>query len=283
MDSVVIIKIEGIEYEFKLESTENPDVNKVLQMIEHNIKFNNKRIIDIEPYINKSVKEEDIPLGNLADADANAEEVDGEESELDSVESAWRTIDKKFNVETTEYLTIMQEIEKALRSRDYESVRHHFTEEGFGMLDTLSRYGTITVIGTQEYSFIKFGTQVICRDINMQFDFRNNASFNRDVVFRFDDATKQVASIAFRLSSVTERDIVTKSKWPEESRLVLVNFLEDYQTAYALKRYDYLESIFSDDALIIVGHIVEKPKTEMTDIKELNLPTKEIELIKMKI
>lgn len=267
-----------IEYEFKLESTENPDVNKVLQMIEHNIKFNNKRIIDIEPYVKKSVKEEDIPLGNLADADTNAEEVDGEESELDSVESAWRKIDKKFNVETTEYLTIMQEIEKALRSRDYESVRHHFTEEGFGMLDTLSRYGTITVIGTQEYSFIKFGTQVICRDINMQFDFRNNASFNRDVVFRFDDATKQVASIAFRLSSVTERDIVTKSKWPEESRLVLVNFLEDYQTAYALKRLDYLTSIYSDDALIIVGHVVKK--TVIPDQAQFNLEENEVSLMK---
>ena len=77
----------------------------------------------------------------------------------------------------------------------------------------------------------------------MQFSFRNNASFNRDVVFRFNDKTKKIESIAFRLSAVTESDIVKKSKWSKESRLVLINFLEDYQTAYALKRLDYLESI----------------------------------------
>ena len=175
----------------------------------------------------------------------------------------------------------MQNIEKALRDSDYQSVKHYFTDEGYGMIDTLSRYGRITVVGSQEYTFLKFGNQVICRDINMQFDFRNHASFNRNVVFRFNDDSKKVESIAFRLSAITEQDIVGKSKWSKESRMVLINFLEDYQTAYALKRYDYLESIFSDDALIIVGHVVEKPETDMTDRKELNLPTKEVELLKM--
>ena len=94
------------------------------------------------------------------------------------------------------------------------------------------------VVGQQDYSFIKFGNQIICRDINMRFDFRNHVSFNRDVVFRFNYDTKKVESIAFRLSSVTEKDIVTRTKWSEEARLVLINFLEDYQTAYALKRHD---------------------------------------------
>ena len=143
-------------------------------------------------------------------------------------------------------------------SKNYLSVKHHFTDEGYGMLDTLSRYGKMTIIGNQEYNFLKFGNQVICRDINMQFDFRNTATFNRDVVFRFDSETKKITSLAFRLSSIAENDILSKSKWSEEARLMLISFLEDYQTAYALKRHDYLQSIYSDDALIIVGHIVKK-------------------------
>ena len=63
--------------------------------------------------------------------------------------------------------------------------------------------GKINVVGEQQYSFLKMNDMVICRGINMQFDFRNNASFNRDVVFRFNDNSKKIESIAFRLSSVT--------------------------------------------------------------------------------
>ena len=189
----------------------------------------------------------------------------------------WRKIDGKFDVKDSDYMKIMNDVEAALRSRNYTSVRHHFTDEGYGMLDTLSKYGKMTIIGEQDYNFLKMGNQVICRDINMQFDFRNNVSFNRDVVFRFDSETRKIVSIAFRLSSITERDIVTKSKWSEEARLTLINFLEDYQTAYALKRHDYLESIYSDDALIIVGHLVKK--TVIPDQAQFNFSDDDVKLM----
>jgi hypothetical protein len=37
-----------------------------------------------------------------------------------------------------------------------------------------------------------------------------------------------------------------------------MNFLENYKTAYALKRLDYIRSIFDDDAVIITGSVVSK-------------------------
>lgn len=41
---------------------------------------------------------------------------------------------------------------------------------------------------------------------------------------------------------------------------MLINFLEHFKTAYALKRIEYIESIFADDALIITGHVVKVKK-----------------------
>lgn len=90
----------------------------------------------------------------------------------------------------------------------------------------------------------------------MRFGF-NNMSFTRDVVFRFNKESKKVTSIAFRLSDTAEKGIWDNTNWKVDSRLVLINFLEDYQTAYAFKQLEYLDKIFSDDALIIVGHVVE--------------------------
>ena len=271
--AVVMIKDETktninikIDYEFKLEATVDPDVKKVLDNITHNIKLNNKHVVNIAPYLSKPVKDENIEVGQV--------EKKTSKEKMKRIDS----VDTTFKVEKTDYLSIIQKVEVALRKKDYASVKNYFTDEGFGMLDTLSKYGDMSVVGKQEYSFLKMKDLVICRGINMQFSFRNNASFNRDVVFRFNDKTKKIESIAFRLSVVTESDIVKKSKWSKESRLVLINFLEDYQTAYALKRLDYLESIYSDDALIIVGHVVKK--TVIPDRAQFNLSENDVKLMK---
>ena len=37
-----------------------------------------------------------------------------------------------------------------------------------------------------------------------------------------------------------------------------MEFLENYKTAYALKRLDYIETIFDDDAVIIIGNVAAK-------------------------
>lgn len=176
------------------------------------------------------------------------------------------------------YLDKMRMIEQALRDGDLESARGCFSEDGFNMMDTLAGYGHVTVAGRQDYKLLEYNDEVICRSMMLQFDFRDTPGFSQDVVFRFDTVNKVVTSIAFRLSDKTEDDIMSKTKWPEQSRLVLINFLEDYQTAYALKRHRYLESIYSDDALIIVGRVVKK--TVIPDRMSFKLSDEEVQLKK---
>ena len=190
----------------------------------------------------------------------------------------WNKIEHNNAVKEDVYLSKMTLIENALRCGNIALARDCFSEEGYNMLDTLSHYGKMTVIGKPEYKFLKYHDEVICRSIPIQFDFRNTVGFSQEVVFRFDTINHVVTSLAFRLSNQSEYDIISKTKWPEDSRLILVNFLEDYQTAYALKRHRYLESIYSDDALIIVGRIVKK--TEIPDRMTLKLTAEEAELKK---
>ena len=190
----------------------------------------------------------------------------------------WKKVEHNRAVSENIYLERMSLIENALRNHDIASARECFSTEGYNMLDTLSRYGKMTVVGKPDYKLLKYKDEVLCRSITLQFDFRNTPGFSQDVVFRFDTINKVVTSLAFRLSDQAEYDIISKTKWPEESRLILVNFLEDYQTAYALKRHRYLESIYSDDALIIVGRVVKK--TEIPDRLTLKLTAEEAELTK---
>jgi hypothetical protein len=51
---------------------------------------------------------------------------------------------------------------------------------------------------------------------------------------------------------------MNRGAWSAEARQTIMEFLENYKTAYALKRIDYLRTIFDDDAVIIVGHVANK-------------------------
>ena len=150
---------------------------------------------------------------------------------------------------------IMHNIENAIQSKTFDPIIDYFTEEGFDSFRKLVQYGNASIIKKPEYEFITFGHLIICRSITMQFRFKNNKKFVENVVFRFNDDNK-VESIAFALTDIAQHDIMDNDDWKRDSKLILLSFMEDYQTAYALKRIDYLDRIFSENALIISGNKV---------------------------
>ena len=156
-----------------------------------------------------------------------------------------------------DYLSIMTDIIKAIRTKSYAKVRTHFTFEGYNMFNELIQYGQASIVGEPIMSFYQFNNKVICRSVPMQFAFKNNTrTFMENVTFTF-DPNKKIESIAFALDQAARKDIFTKDVWPDSIRMTIATFIENYQTAFALKRLDYIESIFSDDALIITGHVVK--------------------------
>jgi hypothetical protein len=70
-----------------------------------------------------------------------------------------------------------------------------------------------------------------------------------------------IENLTFALDAKAAEGITGMETWSEKDRLIIVDFLEQFKTAYALKRLDYISSIFADDALIIVGQILAKTKT----------------------
>ena len=157
-----------------------------------------------------------------------------------------------------DYKRIMAEIERNVISRSYDSVRQYFDEDGWDMFTKLVNYGRARICGTPDYRFARTDEGVICRSMPLVFNFPNNKnSFVEDIVFEFGTDGK-IHSLSFGLAQTALEGITGKSQWSEPSRLTLIRFLENYKTAYALKRLDYISSIFADDALIIVGHVLKK-------------------------
>lgn len=156
------------------------------------------------------------------------------------------------------YLSVMKKVEKAVRERNYEGLKNCFTPEGYVMFNQLIRYGQARVVGTPDYRLVKCEEGIFCRSLPLSFHFENNnRTFVEDVVFDFSKDAK-IQGLSFGLSQTALADIVSKTDWSERSRMILIRFLENYKTAYALKRLDYIKSIFAEDALIIVGTVLKK-------------------------
>lgn len=155
---------------------------------------------------------------------------------------------------------LLQQLKTLLRKKTYATIQSHFTKEGLNVFNRLIAYGNAKLLSNEMgYSFYKSEKGVICRSMPMSFRFKGNKEFIESVVFEFDE-NKKVKNLSFQLEQEAVSDIASQEQWNKASKHVLVRFLENYKTAYALERLDYLKEIFSDDALIIVGSTVSKPQ-----------------------
>ena len=157
------------------------------------------------------------------------------------------------------FVKTIDQVVNAIKQKNYESVSGQFTAEGYDMFDKLVHYGNATVIGDPNLQFYQLGDRTICRSVPMKFTFKNNKrAFVEDVTFTFNKDEK-IESVAFGLDKTARDDIFNRdaAAWNDSVRMVIATFLENYKTAFALKRLDYIQSIFDDDAIIIVGHVTK--------------------------
>lgn len=166
-----------------------------------------------------------------------------------------KTMDK----DADDYLEVTKAIVKAVEKKDYEGLDEHFTPEGWAMFDRLMRYGKAKIVDTSNLRFYEHRGMVEERGLKMSFSFKagTTQTFVEDVVLAF-NADRKISNIAFGLGRTAEDDILNKGVWDEQSRFTIMNLLENYKTAYALERLDYIASIFDDDAIIITGTVLKK-------------------------
>lgn len=168
------------------------------------------------------------------------------------------------------YEVSIKRVVDAIASKNYNHVQNLFTSDGYAVFCDLLKYGNAKVVGTPAYTYYNIGNNVISRGLQMAFSFKNGMreSFVEDVIFTF-NSERKIDNVSFGLGEVAERDILGKGVWPEEARMAIMQFLENYQTAYALKRLDYIETVFDDDAVIITGTVAYRPASETTDVDNM--------------
>lgn len=151
----------------------------------------------------------------------------------------------------------------------YEALAEYFTPEGYKQYSRLIKYGSPRVISTDGCRYVKLGEEIQCRSIPMSFTFSKGKNQLENVVFTF-NSTGKIDGVQFALEERAARNIMGNTDIDETARLTLVNFMENYKTAFSLQRWDYIESIFSDDAVIITGRVLQKSE-QLTDAHQVSL------------
>ncbi len=145
---------------------------------------------------------------------------------------------------------------------DWESLAPYFTARGHEQYMKLIKYGKIRIISTDGCRYLRIGQEVQCRSIPVSFSFSKGKLQYENIVFTLIDSKGgKIDGVQFALEERSLTNIMGETDIDEVARLALINFMENYKTAFAFQNWDYVESIFSDDAIIITGRVIRRLET----------------------
>lgn len=245
------VKIQA-EYECRDEANINPDLKSVINMTDpvslalSQIKISTKNCHGIESnnyflQVAKSSKKA------IANQEGNKEIMESESYVSEN------TGDEDYINKCKETI---ESVQKAIITKSIEFAQPYFTSDGWDMFTRIMNYGTVRLLRQPEPTLLPVIDGMVCRSFPMSFSFKSNTrNFTEDLVLYMDKNAK-VYELAFGLEKIALNDIMERGEWNIDARHQMVHFLETYKTAYALKRIDYINSIFSNEALIITGAVV---------------------------
>ena len=180
-------------------------------------------------------------------------------------------------------IEVLDNIITAISNKDLARSRRYFSAKGFRDFNALIGYGNAEILPEEvKLKILKIGNMSIVRSIPLKFDFRSsNEDFTEKVNFVFDEKNK-VDGVTFSLSDTAINDIMSRDYGTDEEKALIINFVEQYKTAYCLKDLEFIKDVFCDDALIIVGRVVKRKPDDYADKLYQQLGDEMIEYVTLK-
>ena len=181
-----------------------------------------------------------------------------------------------------EVLLEMNRLDK--KKGNLDIIKKRFSPEAFQIFNQF-------VLQNNAYTARKaYSPQMVSREQGKYFDVRSitvkislgqtEASESQNIVFTF-DLQGLIVSVRAVLLNYDYELIIAEGKTPEDSvnRARILDFLERFRMAYNTKDSPFLEKVYSDDALIIVGSVLEEKKSQDNVLKGSLLSDKKVKLI----
>jgi len=190
----------------------------------------------------------------------------------------------KRQFETTLETVLLEMNKLQKKTGDINVLKQYFSPEA---LETFKQY----VLQNGAYTARKQYTPlVIAREKGQYYDVRSitvkvnlgqtEASDSQNLIFTF-ARSGQIVSVRSMLPNYDFQSVISASKSPQDSvmRGRILDFLEEFRMAYNTKNSEFLEKVFSDEALIIIGSVLQEKKGTDDVYKGSSLSSSKVKLI----
>lgn len=101
------------------------------------------------------------------------------------------------------------------------------------------------------------------RNLPMSVSYENGNSY-QEMVVDFDKDGK-IIKVKYSVNADLYRKLIASESSSEElrKRQMILSYVEQFRTAYTLKDLEFMEQIFSDDALIITGKVIRRAASDL--------------------
>ncbi|MCX6132209.1 MAG: hypothetical protein NTU47_00235 [Ignavibacteriales bacterium] len=189
---------------------------------------------------------------------------------------------KQFETTIETVLLEMNKLEK--KTGDINILKRYFSAEA---LEAFKQF----VLQNKAYTARKqYSPLLIVRENGQFYDVRSltvkvdlgqtEASDSQNLIFTF-SRSGQIVSVRSMLPNYDFQSVVSAAKSPQDSimRGRILDFLEEFRMAYNTKNSEFLEKVFSDEALIIVGSVLQEKKREDDVFRGSSLSSTKVKLI----
>lgn len=251
-----------IEYEYLNKSRMDPELPDVLEVCDLPSYSGAEKTITINKPLDEEAQENNINKEDnefTIEQEINSNSLISVKDSISNISEDTASTKVESKALTTEYITsVLKQVFNDIDKKDYKLDTNLFTANGLKIYNKLIKYGNVERLPEAKFKIMRLDQNTLVRSIPLVFNFpNNNRKFIENVSFSF-NPEGLINNITFTLNELSLKGILKHEKWPEESKWHIIDFMENYKTAYALERLDYIDKIFADDALIIVG---EKLKT----------------------
>jgi len=188
----------------------------------------------------------------------------------------------KFRKEVGKKLT---KVVNAIDNKNFKKLKKYTTKSGFEDIKGIAKETDCYCVNPlYERRLIKISLNKFeVRDIKVKVDM-NKTKGNpfQYIVFTLNqDAV--ITAARFAVDKHHYKNIIKKGKKLDDftRRQKILHFIEIFRTAYNRKDLEYLEKVYSEDALIIVGKVLKKKKKSDDMLEGSSLSDKKVEFIKM--
>lgn len=159
---------------------------------------------------------------------------------------------------TRAYESAIEAFVEATNSRKYSNAHSLFKSEANKIYRELIQQRLGLILCYDNIDFFEFDDKIVARSLKIVIINKDDETESiENLIVIFDPKDRKISGLTLGLDNKQAQEIVDQQYLKEEVRIFLLDFIEDFRTAFVLRQVDYVESVLGFNPVIIKNRNAE--------------------------